>query len=415
MASSHSLSISSRSSQHEDGVLEIPGERDEPVAGEKGQVDERGEVFAPLEKADLLLEVGPGIVPTALRARRTQHSRNSGEPGNSRRDGTRARSSAPERPLCARVEFPERDHRVGGELDPDGMLLPGRENVHDASPPGVFAGGSDEVFPGIAVLGEGPEEDRRGPGLFPDLKLQERALEVLRTRAAVSEARTDSSRRGKSLPRARFRTGIAFSRIRLRGRAGSRGTDHRRGREERPTGSVDRAGQEEPARLFEGSEGPGRGADADQPFLELQGEAGQEIGHGRVRDAGDPKALVAAPNGFDDLFEFRRIEEKTQAHPDILDHSACLVHFGRSGAGDQGAGAATITIRPSSRRHLKSSVTLPVFGSNDRFLSRTSRTSRRRPSMSRETRGFSGLMSGVEFAGNGLHGRCLPMLSGTSL
>ncbi len=287
---------------------------------------------------------------------------------------------ATERPLCARVEFPERGHGVGGEFDPDGMLLPRRENVHDPAPPGIFAGGSDEIFPGIAVLGEGPQEDV-AVGLFPDLKLQERAFEVLRTGQGFQEPGRIRQDQGRP-PRPDF---VQKSHSRGYGFEGGRDLQVRIIREGGKNARRElraELAKIEPARLFEGSEGPGGGADDNQPFLELQGEAGEEIRHRRVRDAGDPKALVAAPNGFDDLFEFRRIEEKTQAHPDILDHSDCLVHFGRSGAGDQGAGAATITIRPSSRRHLKSSVTLPVFGSNDRFLSRTSRTSRRRPSTS---------------------------------
>jgi len=92
--------------EHEDGIAKVTRGGDEPVLGEKGEVNERRETISLLEEPNLVFQVlagfGPGL-PGEDGPRREELGRAGEFPEG--RDKRPVHS--PERPLRARVELPE--------------------------------------------------------------------------------------------------------------------------------------------------------------------------------------------------------------------------------------------------------------------------------------------------------------------
>ena len=98
-------------------------------------------------------------------------------------------------------------------------------------------------------------------------------------------------------------------------------------RRQRPDGEGrPEPGKEEPAVFHERGQGPRRRADADQPLGKPAGEAGQNVGSGRVGNPLDPDAFLALLDGDQKVPELGRRKEKIQAHPNILDHRMFAVY-----------------------------------------------------------------------------------------
>ena len=310
--------------EHEDGVMKVIRGGDEPGPWRegKGRRTTGNDLLVRGTGPCLPGPSGPRARPSWREASRTRGTRASrGIPGETGR--------VPGPLSGATVALPVSNSRSETtasppSLDPERIGLPGRENVDDASPPGVFARGGDQVLPGIAVFSQRPEDvvAVHGP---PDLYAQERALEVGRRGHGLQEAQRIGHGEGRRPverapeelhPRRNGLEGRRDFKVRVVGERGQRAGGN--GRPE--------PGEEEPAILYERGQGPRRRPDADESPGDLAGQAGENVGLGRVGDPLDPDAFLALFDGGQKVPEFGCREKKIQAHPNILDHRGLAVY-----------------------------------------------------------------------------------------
>ena len=299
----------------EDRVTEIIGHRDEAVAEEQGQGGEAGPEIAPFDGGDLRLEVAAGALGP-LPGRRGPAVQEFG--GRRKFPESRDRQAFDlfQGPLAGDVELTEGDDPRAVELYPKGVDLPGREDVDDAAAPGVFAGRGDEVLLGVAVPGEGFEEEVV-VGLGADFEAQEKSGQVLRDGNGLeqaAEASDDDGRRcgqepaEKLHPRRRRVEGRRDFEVRIIGER----------REAGQPGVGRQPGQEKTAFLLDRGQGGGFGPDENDRSSGRPCQAGQDVGLGRLDDAVDRKRPVARSDGADEGAELVRAEQEIKAHRAIL-------------------------------------------------------------------------------------------------
>ncbi len=299
----------------EDRVGQIIGDRSEAIGQEQGQGGEaRAEVLA-VDGLDLPLEVaaealGPlagGRLPEVEEVRRGRELAQTG-------DGQPV--EALRRALGRDVELAERGDARAVELDAEGIGLPRRKDVDDAAAPSVLARRGDQVLVGVAEAGQGLE-NLVMVGLAADLEREEEPAQVVRGRDGFEQAPEgrddDRGRRGqkpaeKPHPRGHRVEGRRDLEIGVLG-------ERRQGGE---PGVGGQAGQEEAAGLL-GLEERGRfGTDEDDRAAGRPGQAGQEVGLGRLDDAVNGERPVLRSDGPSEIAEFGGPQEKIEAHRTIL-------------------------------------------------------------------------------------------------
>ncbi len=299
----------------EDRVRQVVGHRDEAVGQKEGQGGEARAEVAAVDRGDLGVEVAgdalgalpggglPGI--EEIGAGRELAQAGDGQP-----------LDPPERALGREVELAEREDARAVELDAERVRLPGREDVDDAAAPGEFAGRGDEVLAGVAVAGQGLEEIVV-VGLAADLEGEEEAAHVPGRGHGLeqsAERRDDDRRRPREQaveelhPR---RHGVEGGRDLEIGIVGERG-------ECRQAGVGGQTGEEEPAVLFGLGQRGGLGPDEDDGPAGRLGQAGQDVGLGRLDDAADGEGALGRGDGPGEVAELGGAQEKIEAHRAIL-------------------------------------------------------------------------------------------------
>ena len=307
----------------EERPLKVVRKGDEPILGNEGQGRKGGAEFAPPQGRDFGVEVAGGA-PAPFPGGRFPGLQ---EVGGRREFAERGHGQPVdplEGPLGGDVELAQGGHGGPVELDAERVGLARGEDVDDASPPGVLAGRSDQVLMGVAVSGQGLEQgpvfDRR-----TGLEHQEKPGQVLAGRNELEEAgqRGDDDGWGGAQERPEQPhprgQGVEGGRDLEVGVVGERRQDGRAqgGRE---------TGDEEPALLLERRQGGRGGPDEDDRPADLAGQAGQDVGPGRVDDAVDRERPFAGGDGPDEVPELAGAKQEVEAHPAILIHRMSRVN-----------------------------------------------------------------------------------------
>ena len=227
-----------------------------------------------------------------------------------------------ERPLVGRLECPYGNHLIAAVFDPEGILFPGSEDIHDPAPPGIFSVGIDEILLRVAEFSQNP--DQAIPADGPSgLHFAKEPIQLLGPGDRQEKAGEIGYEKG---------WGQLLQPVQVAhpGRQGIErrldllvGIIEKRGEHERER-LASHLGMIEPAFLAESEQRGCRRTDKYDGFIPFPGKSCQKIRLARGNEPGYPKPFFFFSQGIEKALELFRLIYEVEAHktPIIQDEHA---------------------------------------------------------------------------------------------